>query len=222
MLRAYLLPKGYPDTVSGDYVVYQCFDTMQGLMSYLKGVLCTMSFLRGLGVGSGGGALHQAMVVWIVRDGTSCLSGLAAGSPALTARFASRSHVKQYRLGAETLRGVAGLVELAASTRGPFLPLICAATVCNSFAGVVDSCTRSSLMTHFARSGNFSDCSAKEGNQDRAVKLVGIAVAAQFLATVGGSAKAAWAAYGLLTLLHLLFNALAMRALQLDDGAKRD
>ena len=113
-------------------------------------------------------------------------------------------------------------MELAASTRGPFLPLICAATVCNSFAGVVDSCTRSSLMTHFARSGNFSDCSAKEGNQDRAVKLVGIAVATQFLATVGGSPKAAWAAYGLLTLLHLLFNALAMRALQLDDGAKRD
>ena len=190
-------------------------------MSYLKGVICTLSFLRGLGVGSDSTSLEGAMLVWIVRDGTSCVSGLAAGTPALTARFASRENVRAVRLSAETLRGLAGLVELTASTRGPFLPLVCAAAVCNSFAGVVDSCARSSLVTHFARASNISDCAAKEGNQDRAVKLIGIAVAASFLSSIGNNPRAAWVAYGVLTGLHLLFNALAMRALRLDDGGAK-
>ena len=103
MLRAYLLPKGYPESVSPDYLSYQLWDTLQGLMSYLKGVICTLSFLRGLGVGSDSTSLEGAMLVWIVRDGTSCVSGLAAGTPALTARFASRENVRAVRLSAETL-----------------------------------------------------------------------------------------------------------------------
>lgn len=225
-LRGYLLPCDYPESVSEDYLEYQFWDTLQGLMQYLKGVICTLSYLRGLGVGAADSSLHGAMVIWVIRDGTACFSGLAAGNPSLTRRFAERRQVKAWRLVAETTKGAAGLVVLAAST-GPahrFLPLVCVAACAGSVAGVIDSCTRSSLMTHFARRGNFSDCSAKEGNQDRAVKLVGIACACRFLGSLGNSPRAAWLAYALLTGLHLGFNGLALRALRLDDDAdpKRD
>lgn len=224
MFRSYLLPRNYPDSVSADYLEYQWYDTLQGLMQYLKGVICTLSFLRGLGVGTSDGSLHHAMIVWILRDGTACISGLAAGHPELTRLFATRRQVKAWRLLSELIRGLVGVVELAASTGTgtAFLPLTCVAACGNAAAGVIGSCTRSSLMTHFARDGNFSDCSAKEGNQDRAVKLVGICLAAYFLSSIGNSPGAAWAAYGVLTLLHLVFNALAMRALRLDASSKGD
>ena len=79
-------------------------------------------------------------------------------------------------------------------------------------------------MTHFAKQGNFSDCAAKEGNQDRAVKLLGIVASGYFLPGIaaedGGGENKAWAAYVVLTGLHLVFNVLAMRALRLDERKK--
>ena len=48
---AMFLPVGFPNSVSEDYVAYQIPDTLQGLITYLKGILCTLSFLKGLGVG---------------------------------------------------------------------------------------------------------------------------------------------------------------------------
>jgi len=39
-------------------------------------------------------------------------------------------------------------------------------------------------MTHFAKRGNFADCTAKEGNQDRGVKVFGILIAYVFLSTM--------------------------------------
>lgn len=225
--ESYFLPSGFPRSVSRDYIEYQMWDTLQALMIYLKNVLTTLAFLRGLGVGNdgngdqGASALRHAMIVWVTRDGTATLSGLAFGNPRFTRLFASRAHVKSCRLAAEVARGVAGLIELSSSLAEPrwFLPLVCAAAACNAGAGVVDSCTRSSLMTHFARAQNFADCAAKEGNQDRGVKLFGLVGAFTFLSCGNDDdgATATWSAYACLTVLHLAFNVLAVRALRLDD-----
>ena len=46
------LPRGYPESVSDDYLLYQLWDTLQGFCGYLKGIILTLSFLKGLGVGS--------------------------------------------------------------------------------------------------------------------------------------------------------------------------
>jgi len=41
------LPRGYPQSVSDDYFQYQVWDTLQGFCDYLKGILLTLSFLKG-------------------------------------------------------------------------------------------------------------------------------------------------------------------------------
>ena len=217
-LRAYLLPDGFPESVSSDYVEYQTWDTLQGLMAYLKGVVTTLALMRSLGVGRSGASAESALFLWIARDSVGCAAGLAAGHPALTKRFADRTRVRRWRMFSEFVKGVAGWVELRAPTADRVLPCMCAAAALSAVAGVAGSCARSSLVTHFARRGNLADCSAKEGNQDRAVKLVGIGAAFAYLSRVGDSPRAAWAAYALLTALHLVFNYLAMRTLRLDDA----
>mmetsp|Transcript_37352 Transcript_37352/g.116802 ORF Transcript_37352/g.116802 Transcript_37352/m.116802 type:complete len:101 (+) Transcript_37352:202-504(+) len=95
--RAMFLPAGFPQSVSQDYVAYQVWDTLQGLMGYFKYVILTFSFLRGLGLGGDGGAaagggstVRNAVVFFVARDCIHLLAGLAFGVPALTERFSGR------------------------------------------------------------------------------------------------------------------------------------
>ena len=82
-------------------------------------------------------------------------------------------------------------------------------------------------MTHFARKGNFADCTAKEGNQDRGVKVFGILIAYVFLSTVYAqsdkekAASICWAAYFILTVAHLVFNYAAVSALKLENETEK-
>ena len=100
-VSSYLLPEGYPASVSSDYVAYQTWDTLQGLMAYLKGVICTLSLMRSLGVGRAGASVEHALLLWILKDCTASVAGLAAGHPALTKRFADRRAVRGWRLASE-------------------------------------------------------------------------------------------------------------------------
>ena len=84
------LPRGYPESVSDDYLLYQLWDTLQGFCGYLKGIILTLSFLKGLGVGSADGSLDSAMLVWICRDTTGVIAGLLAGVPTFTVLFSDR------------------------------------------------------------------------------------------------------------------------------------
>ena len=81
------LPRGYPHSTSEDYLEYQIWDTLQGFCGYLKGVVLTLSFLKGMGVGSSDGTLENAMVVWVARGTTSVVVGLLAGFPTFTKEF---------------------------------------------------------------------------------------------------------------------------------------
>lgn len=51
-LREAFLPRGYPGSVSRDYVEYQLWDTAQAFCSAITGTLATHATLKGLGVGS--------------------------------------------------------------------------------------------------------------------------------------------------------------------------
>jgi hypothetical protein len=37
------LPKGYPSSVTEDFLVFQIWDTLQAVSSYLRGILCTQA-----------------------------------------------------------------------------------------------------------------------------------------------------------------------------------
>jgi hypothetical protein len=216
------LPQGYPESVSEDYVSYQLWDTLQGFCGYLKSIILTLSFLKGLGVGSADGSLDQAMLVWIVRDTTGVVAGLLAGVPTFTVHFSDRQQLKFWRLVSEAIKAVAGVVEIMAAYHSPpelFMVLACIVVSLNTVAGVMGSQTRSSLVSHFARVNNISDCAAKEGNQDRGVKVFGIPLALILLRSVGDHPSFPICAYSVLVVAQFLLNVLAVRALCLKPAA---
>eukprot|EP01006_Ploeotia_vitrea_P012152 TRINITY_DN3230_c0_g1_i1.p1 TRINITY_DN3230_c0_g1~~TRINITY_DN3230_c0_g1_i1.p1 ORF type:complete len:262 (+),score=21.74 TRINITY_DN3230_c0_g1_i1:63-848(+) len=216
-MRNYFLPVGYPNTVAPEYAQYQFWDTLQGLCQYLKGILTTLAVLKGFGVGNSDVALTSAMMCWLVRDLVAMISGLLAGHPQLAARF--RANVPVWRLFSEVASSVSGLLSLLSASQNSnstaFLLLISLASLIGAVGGVAGGCTRAVLMIHFARANNTADCAAKEGNQDRGVKLVGIFFAYYFLRAVGDDPALSWLAFAVLSVLHIFCNIRAVSVLRL-------
>ena len=213
------LPRGYPESVSDDYLLYQLWDTLQGFCGYLKGIILTLSFLKGLGVGSADGSLDSAMLVWICRDTTGVIAGLLAGVPTFTVLFSDRRQLKFWRLVSEAIKAIAGVFEISAAYHAPaefFMLLACIVVSLNTVASVIGSQTRSSLVSHFAKANNISDCAAKEGNQDRGVKVFGIPLALVLLQSVGDHPSFPIIAYSVLVIVQFFLNVLAVRALRLE------
>jgi hypothetical protein len=50
-LLSLFLPEGYPDSVSSDYLPFQCWDTVQAVSSYVRGMLTSTALLKGAGMG---------------------------------------------------------------------------------------------------------------------------------------------------------------------------
>ena len=51
-IAAAFLPEGFPASTSSDYLPYQLYDSIQGLCSYVRGMLASQALLAGVGVGS--------------------------------------------------------------------------------------------------------------------------------------------------------------------------
>ncbi|KAF1562602.1 hypothetical protein FQV10_0000893, partial [Eudyptes schlegeli] len=62
-----LLPQGYPESVSPDYLQYQCWDALQALCSTLTGALATRAVLQAVGVGDSAATVTGATLTWVLR-----------------------------------------------------------------------------------------------------------------------------------------------------------
>ena len=67
--RDLFLPIGYPQSVNEGYLQYQFYDSLQGLCSYLRGVVSTSAVLSATGVGDAQATAMSAAMTWAVRDG---------------------------------------------------------------------------------------------------------------------------------------------------------
>jgi len=76
--------------------------------------------------------------------------------------------------------------------------------------------TRASITAHFALRDNLADVSAKEGAQETAVTLLGLLAGGALASSLGDSALTCWAAFLLLTLLHVWANWRGVGSLALD------
>lgn len=52
LFRDIFMPRGYPQSVSPDYINYQIWDTIQAFASSMNSALATEAILRGVGVGN--------------------------------------------------------------------------------------------------------------------------------------------------------------------------
>ena len=87
------LPRGYPDSVSEDYLAYQFWDTMQvrahthshsvcpdcmfpslqAFCSSITGALATLAILKGVGVGDSEATPLAATLTWMLKGQLACL-----------------------------------------------------------------------------------------------------------------------------------------------------
>jgi hypothetical protein len=218
------VPIGFPHSVSKDYVPYQFWDTIQGFIGYLKSIILTLAFLKGLGVGQQGSTIADAMTIWIARDTTGVLAGLIIGMPTFTKMFSQRSMYKHWRILSEIIRTFTGFVEIYISCydRSLYLPVTCVLVVFDTLANIMSSQASSALITHFARMDNIADCKAKEGNQDRGVKLFGIPLAALILDRLRDNVAYMFILYIILVALQFVCNVLAVYSLQISTTGHDD
>ncbi|NXN94327.1 RUS1 protein, partial [Rhinopomastus cyanomelas] len=69
-----LLPQGFPDSVSPDYLQYQSWDCLQALCSTLAGALATRAVLQAVGVGDDAATITGATLNWVLRDGVGIVT----------------------------------------------------------------------------------------------------------------------------------------------------
>ena len=73
LARQVLLPEGYPESVSPDYLQYQLWDTAQAAASSVSGSLATAAVLQGVGVGDSTATPLAATITWILKDGAGMI-----------------------------------------------------------------------------------------------------------------------------------------------------
>ena len=157
-LRNLFLPLGYPDTVRAGYWEYQVYDSIQGLCSYLRGVVSSAHVLQAAGVGNDQATAWGAAVTWALRDGMGLLGGLvfsAAAAPLFDA------HVKEFRFFADLINNVGLTLDmlLPLLPASLFLWSSAASTLCKTMCGMSAGATKGSITQHFAISGNLGTTS---------------------------------------------------------------
>ncbi|XP_030330282.1 RUS1 family protein C16orf58 homolog [Strigops habroptila] len=208
-----LLPQGYPQSVSPDYLRYQCWDSLQALCSSLAGALATRAVLQAMGVGDSAATATGATLTWVLRDGVGMVTRL---SFACLQGSRLDCEAKQWRLAADVLNDAALLLELLAPgwpRAGPALLTLAAAAKC--VVGVAGGATRAALAVHQARRDNVAEVAAKDSSQETLVNGAGLLLALLLLPALDGRPWLTWGVVALLLVTHLGANVGAVGALLL-------
>lgn len=242
VLSDLFLPLNYPDSVNNGYIQYQIYDAIQGLCSYLRGVVSNTAVLRAVGVGDATATASSAAIQWALKDGVAMVGGL------LFSYYNSSyfdSHVKEFRLFADVINDVGLFLDMASpivissfpqSERVKVTILITSvATLCRVMCGMAAGATKNCITQHFAKRGNIADLSAKEGTQETLISLVGMILGiyiARFLQDMEDNASklesgqsydfyknspmyASWYIFIVLTIIHVWANYVAVKILHL-------
>uniref|UniRef100_A0A4W5LL13 RUS family member 1 n=1 Tax=Hucho hucho TaxID=62062 RepID=A0A4W5LL13_9TELE len=214
MGRSVFLPQGYPESVSGDYLQYQFWDTLQAFSSSLSGTLATQASLRGVGVGNQEATVAAATMTWLLRDGTGMLGRILF---AWLKGNKLDSEAKKWRLVADVLNDIAMFMEiLAPNFPTCFTLIVCSAGIFKSIVGVAGGATRAALTVHQARRDNMADISAKDGSQETLVNLAGLLVSLILIPLVTDNPLLTFVLFFLFTILHLFANYKAVRSVVME------
>ncbi|XP_055567962.1 LOW QUALITY PROTEIN: RUS family member 1 [Falco cherrug] len=206
-----LLPQGYPESVSPDYLQYQCWDALQALCSTLTGALATRAVLQAVGVGDSAATVTGATLTWVLRDGVGMVTRIAF---AWLQGTRLDCEAKQWRLAADVLNDLALVLELLAPAWPPIGPaLLTLAAAVKCIVGVAGGATRAALAVHQARRDNMADVAAKDSSQETLVNGAGLLLALLLLPLLEGRPWLTGLVVTLLLVTHLGANVGAVGAL---------
>ncbi|VDM50067.1 unnamed protein product [Toxocara canis] len=208
------LPRGYPHSVSNDYINYQIWDTVQAFASSMTSALATEAVLRGAGVGDQNASALAATLTWLIRDGLGMVSRIVF---AWLQSAQLDADCKRWRLAADFLNDFAFSLELlAAAFPDQFTLLVCLSSLMRSIVGVAGGATRTTVVQHQARCNNVADVSAKDGSQETLVNVTALVCSLILLPLVSGRTILVWIFYMLFTGVHLYANYSAVMALRFE------
>jgi Vitamin B6 photo-protection and homoeostasis len=178
ILTQLFLPIGYPHSVDPTYFPYQLYDSLQGLCSYLRGVVSTSAVLQASGVGDATASAMSAALAWAIRDGIGMVGGLVFS---YVASDSFDIHVKEFRLFADIINDVGLTLDMLAphfatvstTIQWPMY-ILCLSTFCKVMCGMSAGATKGRITQHFAVRGNMADLTAKESTQETLVSLLGM------------------------------------------------
>ncbi|KAI6211389.1 UPF0420 protein C16orf58-like protein [Aphelenchoides besseyi] len=209
------LPKGFPNSVTSDYVQYQIFDTIQAFASSLSGTFATAAVLRGVGVGDETATVLAASLSWVLKDGVGMLARILF---AWIFGSALDADSKRWRLVADILNDLAFCIDLTCThtQRHFFIFTVCVSSILRAIVGVAGGGTRMAVIRHQARRENLADVAAKDGSQETLVGIVSLLTSLLLLPLFDNQPSLVWMMFVFLTGVHLSANYAAVRVLQFD------
>ncbi|XP_043696079.1 protein root UVB sensitive 1, chloroplastic [Telopea speciosissima] len=206
-----MLPEGYPQSVSTDYMEYTLWRGVQGIASQISGVLSTQALLYAVGLGKG--AIPTAAAVsWVLKDGIGYLSKI------MLSKYGRHFDVnpKGWRLFADLLENAAYGMELLTPIFPQLFILIgAAAGAGRSAAALIQAATRSCFYAGFAAQRNFAEVIAKGEAQGMVSKSIGIMLGIALANCIGTSTSLALASFTIVTGVHMFCNLKSYQSIQL-------
>ncbi|CAE6075264.1 unnamed protein product [Arabidopsis arenosa] len=211
LLTQFLLPEGFPNSVTSDYLDYSLWRGVQGIASQISGVLATQSLLYAVGLGKG--AIPTAAAInWVLKDGIGYLSKI------MLSKYGRHFdvHPKGWRLFADLLENAAFGMEMLTPVFPQFFVMIgAAAGAGRSAAALIQAATRSCFNAGFASQRNFAEVIAKGEAQGMVSKSMGILLGIVVANCIGTSTSLALAAFGVVTTIHMYTNLKSYQCIQL-------
>ncbi|XXG87026.1 hypothetical protein AAC387_Pa11g1814 [Persea americana] len=157
-IRSYVLPEGFPDSVTPSYMPYMAWRALKHFFGGAMGVFTTQTLLNSVGLSRDRSTSGAVAINWILKDGAGRVGKM------LFARQGKKfdHDLKQLRFAGDLLMELGAGVELAtAAVPHLFLPLACAANVTKNVAAVASTSTRTPIYKAFAKGENIGDVTAK-------------------------------------------------------------
>ncbi|XP_057753625.1 protein root UVB sensitive 5 [Arachis stenosperma] len=186
IIKDFVLPAGFPGSVSDDYLNYMLLQFPTNVTGWICHTLVTSSLLKAVGIGSFSGttaAASAAAIRWVTKDGIGAVGRLFIGG-----RFGNLfdDDPKQWRMYADFIGSAGSIFDLTTQLYPAyFLPLASLGNLTKAVArGLKDPSFRV-IQNHFAISGNLGEVAAKEEVWEVVAQLVGLAFGILILDTPG-------------------------------------
>ncbi|CAL5192292.1 unnamed protein product [Lathyrus oleraceus] len=186
MVKDFILPAGFPGSVSDDYLHYMVLQFPTNVTGWICHTIVTSSLLKAVGVGSFSGttaAASAAAIRWVSKDGIGAVGRLFIGG-----RFGNLfdDDPKQWRMYADFIGSAGSIFDLTTQLYpGYFLPLASLGNLTKAIArGLKDPSFRV-IQSHFAISANLGEVAAKEEVWEVVAQLVGLGLGILILDTPG-------------------------------------
>lgn len=185
-LSDFVLPAGFPESVSDDYMQYMLLQFPTNVTGWICHTLVTSSLLKAVGVGSFTGtsaAAAAAAIRWVSKDGIGAFGRLLIGG-----RFGTLfdDDPKKWRMYADFIGSAGSIFDLTTPLYpGYFLPLASLGNLAKAVGRGFRDPSNRVIQNHFAKSGNLGEIAAKEEVWEVGAQLVGLSIGVLILDTPG-------------------------------------